>query len=136
MPATVKRIPAKKTAAKAAKKSISKKTAKKTVAKKSAAKKPAAKKAAKKVVKKTPVKKAAASKQISHGIQVRNVVSEMDPKISLTDDAVELLNALLNEKFTQIASSAVKIVHKGKQNNLDCAGVKKAVNQVFVEKFK
>ena len=106
----------------------------------SQAAKPAAKKAAyhvKKVVKKTPVKKAAASKkQVSHGIQVRNVVSEIDPSIKLTDDAVELLNALLNEKFTQIASSAVKIVHKGKQNNLDCNGVKKAVNKVFVQKFK
>ena len=106
MPATVKRTPAKKRPVKATKKAISKKTAKKP-----AAKKPAAKKAAKK---KTPAKKPAASKTVSHGIQVRNVVSAIDPNIKLTDDAVELLNALLAEKFTQIASSAVQIVHKGK----------------------
>ena len=59
----------------------------------------------------------------------------MDPGIKLSDDAVELLNALLVEKFKQIASKAVEIVHRGKSENMGCAEVKKAVAQVFSEKF-
>ena len=137
MPATLmKKSPAKKRPAKAAKKTITKKSsAKKTT-------KSPSKKVSKKLAparKKAPAKgspsKSKSSSQ-NHGIKVRDVVTSMDPKIKLTDDAVELLNALLTAKFTQIAEKAVDIVHRGKQENMGCEEVKKAVNQVFIEKFQ
>ena len=80
------------------------KTTKKVVAKKA---KPAAK------PKKQIQQKAKAPKQKSSGIKVLDIVHQVNPKLRLTDDAVELLNALLTEKFTKIAEAASKIVSNG-----------------------
>jgi histone H3/H4 len=110
------------------KKNVSKKTAK-PVAKKPISKAKAATKRA------TPkaVKKPVTQKEL--GLKVREVVHGVNPKINLTEDAVELLNAILMEKFTQIAETAAQIVNKAKQENLDCEDVKKAVNKVFKQKL-
>ena len=51
---------------------------------------------AKKTIKKT---KKEVGKATS-GIKVEEIVHKVNPKLTLTDDAVELLNALLTEKFT------------------------------------
>lgn len=69
--------------------------------------KPAAK--PKKQIEKKP---RVASKK-SSGIKVEEIVRKVNPKLTLTSDAVELLNALLTEKFTQIAQAASKIVQNG-----------------------
>lgn len=39
---------------------------------------------------------------------------KVNPKLTMTDDAVELLNHIMTEKFTSIAEAASKIVSKGK----------------------
>ena len=113
-----------KQAAKATKKPVTKKAAK-PIAKKAATKAKAGKKTAASVASKSAGK---TSSKRELGIKVREVVKSVNPKINLTEDAVELLNALLLEKFTQIAETAAKIVNKAKQENLDCDDVKKAVN--------
>ena len=66
---------------------------------------------------------------------MREIVHKVNPKLKLTDDAVELLNAILTEKFTLIAEAASKIVEKGKTESLGCDEIKKAVNQVFSKNF-
>ena len=112
MPAASKaKSPAKskKTASKATKKPI-RKTAKKSPVKKSV----------KKAATKTTKAKLSTKKQGASGIKVRDVVSAVDPNIKLTDDAVELLEAIITSKFTEIAQKAVKIVHRGKQEDLGC----------------
>ena len=108
MPAAKSKSPAKskKPAPKVAKKPIRKAPAKKTGSKK------VAKKAVSKT-KKAPAKRIAKTQGTS-GIKVRDVVSAVDPNIKLTDDAVELLEALITDKFTEIAQKAVRIVHRGK----------------------
>ena len=74
-------------------------------------KKKSIKKAAKKTIKKT--KPASKVSQASTGIKVEEIVHKVNPKLTLTDDAIELLNALLTEKFTQIAQAASRIVTQG-----------------------
>ena len=109
MPAKTKtKSPAKskKSAPKASKKPIRKTPVKKSVPKKTV-KKVAAK------TKKATAKRTAVKSDAS-GIKVRDVVSAVDPNIKLTDDAVELLEALITDKFTEIAQKAVRIVHRGK----------------------
>ena len=90
---------------------VSKKPIRKAPAKKSSPKK-AVKKVASKT-KKAPAKRTTKSQGTS-GINVRDVLSAVDPNIKLTDDAVELLEALITDKFTEIAQKAVRIVHRGK----------------------
>ena len=51
--------------------------------------------------------------------------------LKLTDEAAELLNALLVHQFTTIASCAVKIVKQAKTDNIDCDQVKKIVQKVM-----
>ena len=68
-------------------------------------------------------------------LEIKSVVKSVDPKIQLTEDAEELLNALLIEKFQQIATKAAEIVKRAKKENLGSDDVKKAVNTVFKEKF-
>ena len=104
MPATKSKSPAKskRTASKVSKKPIRKAPAKKSSSKKAASK-----------AKKSPAKRATKTQGTS-GIKVRDVVSAVDPNIKLTDDAVELLEALITDKFTEIAQKAVRIVHRGK----------------------
>ena len=53
------------------------------------------------------------------------------PKVDLSDDAVELLNALLMEKFQSIAEKAVTMVKSANNENLTCDDFKKAVQTVF-----
>ena len=124
--------PAKRKSTKAVKKTIKKKSTTKRAGRSPSKK--SIKSRAKTTTKKTPAKSSGSSKNV--GIKVRDVISSVDPKIKLTDDAVELLEDLFVKKFTQIATKAVEIVHRGKQENMGCEDVKKAVNQVFVEKFK
>lgn len=69
------------------------------------------------------------------GIKVQSIMHKVNPNLVLTDDAVELLNAVLTEKFTQIAEAASKIVEKGKQEHLGCNEIKQAVSKVFYSKF-
>ena len=69
------------------------------------------------------------------GIKVQSIMHKVNPNLVLTDDAVELLNAVLTEKFTQIAEAASKIVEKGKQEHLGCTEIKQAVSKVFNSKF-
>ena len=104
MPATKSKSPAK---SKRPAPKVSKKPIRKVLAKKSSSKKAASK------AKKTPAKRATKTQGTS-GIKVRDVVSAVDPNIKLTDDAVELLEALITDKFTEIAQKAVRIVHRGK----------------------
>ena len=111
---------------------VSKKPIRKAPAKKSSPKK-AVKKAASKT-KKAPAKRTTKSQGTS-GINVRDVLSAVDPNIKLTDDAVELLEALITDKFTEIAQKAVRIVHRGKQEDLGCDQIKQAVEQVFKQRF-
>lgn len=85
----------------------------------------------KKVIKKTKT----ATRKEATGIKVEEIVHKVNPKLTLTSDAVELLNALLTEKFTQIAHAASAIVAKGQQESLGCKEVKEAVRQVFNSKF-
>ena len=118
-------------------KQVSKTAPKKTASKKTAkivAKKPIAKaKATTKRASPKTVKKPLTKKEL--GLKVREVVRGVNPKINLTEDAVELLNAILLDKFTQIAETAAKIVNKAKQENLDCEDVRVAVNKVFKQKL-
>lgn len=55
----------------------------------------------------------------------------MSPKVKLTDDAVQLLDAYLVELFASIASKAEEIVKKARKDKLSCDDVKKAVMSVF-----
>ena len=82
-------------------------------------------KAKAKVIRKTQQKKA--TRKTSTGIKVEEIVHKVNPKLSLTTDAIELLNALLTEKFTQIAQAASQIVTKGHSESLGCKEVKEAV---------
>ena len=99
-----------------AKKLIAAKPAKPTKTNKAAKKKAATsskqKQAIKKSVGKAKVIKrtAKATKKANTGIKVEEIVHKVNPKLHLTDDALELLNALLTEKFTQIAEAASQIV--------------------------
>jgi histone H3/H4 len=88
--------------------------------------KPAAKTARKKLIAKAKPQ----TKQTS-GISVQAIVHKVNPKLNLTEDAIELLNALLTEKFTQIAQAASQIVTKGHSESLGCKEVKAAVRKVF-----
>ena len=69
------------------------------------------------------------------GIKVQSIMHKVNPNLILTDDAVELLNAVLTEKFTLIAEAASKIVEKGKQEHLGCNEIKQAVSKVFNSNF-
>lgn len=90
-------------AAKPAKPAKTNKTPKKKVTTSSKQKKATTKHVGKaKVIKRT----ATATKKANTGIKVEEIVHKVNPKLHLTDDALELLNALLTEKFTQIAEAA------------------------------
>ena len=123
-----------------------KKVTKKAAPKKSPAKKTSPKKITKRVTpakksstttKKTaPAKKATKKTTPATGsFAIEQIAKGIDPTVKFTSDAIEILEAMLTEKFEQIATQAVKIVQRGKKENLGCDDVKKAVDQVFKEKF-
>jgi len=62
-------------------------------------------------------------------------MAEVKPEWKMSDDAVELLEAFLSKKLTQIAEKAVQIVHRAKKDDIGCAEVTRAINLAFCEQF-
>ncbi|MFM7858384.1 MAG: hypothetical protein ACKO96_42310 [Flammeovirgaceae bacterium] len=86
-----------------------------------------------KVAKKTVTKKTAKVVKTTKKpqIAVKDVLKKINPKVTLTKDAVELLEAYLVDLFTTIASKADAIVKKAKGEKRSAADVRRAVNKVF-----
>ena len=152
------RGPAKKPTLASKKKVIAKKTTKvvkkpvkKTVKKGTAAAKKVPRKNAKKVVKKTvkakkiqkrpksPTKKAS-KKTLDIGkmqkapiFEVRKIFEKEYPQVQLSKEAAEVLNDLLIETFTSIASKAVQICKKADDADMSVTDVRKIIRGVMKE---
>ena len=111
-------------------------SAKKTVAKKKTIKKTSpAKSPAKKVTKKAAVTKKLV-KPDAPIFEVRQMFEKESSKVQLSDEAADVLNNLLMEHFTNIASKAVQIIKKAAKADVSINDVRKIVNKVMKDGAK